>query len=475
MKFLSNYFVNPFSVIVATIFTFANFLVILLPFYLLIIAFVFSDKQALQLSNNAFIYIMIFMFIFTIIYLFVDMLFGFTLKSFTKDCVNVNSSEDFIVYKEIFDETLKKFDIKNVDLLLSNSEEINAYAIFSFRKKCVIVTAAMLEHIYKTFEDEKSQKDAIQGLIAHELSHLLNWDSLPNIILLSGQNVAYYLSRALNFVVDIVTIVLSFIPITAIFAVIFKLLFTFLDRLLLAFYNYILYPAYLIVERFLGRLVEYRSDYQSAQALSWQPIYNCLLSLMHLNGNTYHSSFSTHPNTISRILNIYKTEKSLEIIEASFFTKYFSILLVSLFSIWIFYISYKYFNQIEEITQALTIFMQNSYDLTINLFVYLYKSKLYIALILSMIVLYYMIKIFKKVSISRTLENLSDTLNTSENTNIDFLLLFAIENNDIHSFINILKSGANINSTLFDRTIDDFTKEVNPNFMNYIIKIKDKT
>lgn len=475
LKFLSNYFVNPFSVIVATLFTFVNFLVILLPFYLMIIAFVFSDKVALHSSNNIFIYATICMFIFTIIYLFIDMFFGFTLKSITKDCIVIDDKdEDFKLYKEIFNETLKKFDLKDVELLLKSSDEVNAFAVFSFRKKYVIITGAMIDHISKTYTDIEAQKNALRGLIAHELSHLLNWDSLPNIILLSGQNIAYYISFILISVMNFITAILSYIPVTAILALVIRMLFLVLDWALVAIYNYILYPVYLLVERFLGRMVEYRSDYQSAQALSWEPIYACLFSLMLLNGNTYHSNFSTHPNTISRILNIYKTEKSLEIIEASFFTKYFSILFVSFFSAWVFYFSYLYFNQIEIISQSLENFIVESYYYTINSAIYLYESKLYIAVILSIIALYFMVKIFNKITLHYRIKNLSDTLNTTENTDIDFLLLYAIENNDIHSFINILKAGANINSTLFEQTIDDFTKQVNPKFATYITTIKDK-
>ena len=42
-------------------------------------------------------------------------------------------------------------------------------------------------------------------MIAHELSHLLNLDSLPNLILLSGQNIANYISKGLNLVLTYIT------------------------------------------------------------------------------------------------------------------------------------------------------------------------------------------------------------------------------------------------------------------------------
>ncbi len=474
MRILANYFVNPLSVIIATLFTFINFLVILLPFYLLLIFFMTAaeDTQAVASSNNVFIYTLLFMFMLTIIYLYLDLIFGFTVKSIIKDCVDINSLDDTDLHKELFEDVLKEFDMEDVHFLFQANDEINAYAISTLRKEYVIVTTGMLEHIENSFSNPQEQKQALKGMIAHELSHLLNLDSLPNLILLSGQNIANYISKGLNLVLTYIALILSYIPATAIFALIFTVIFNLLTKGLDMVYIYILHPSYLFIERFLGRLNEYRSDYQSAEALSWKPIYFCLSSLIKLSGNTYHSNFSTHPNTISRMLLIYKVEKTELNITASFFSKYFSLLLLGIFSIALFYFSFNNIETINNFSKTIIISSTQFYEDTINFFIYIYKSYLYIPIIASIFIFALIIKIIKRVALARKIYKISENINTTQNTEIDFLLYYAVENNDIHSFLNILKYGANINSTLFEKDIELFSKEVNPEFIKHIHKIK---
>ena len=360
----------------------------------------------------------------------------------------------------------------DVKFLLQESEVINAYAVLTLRKKYVVVTTAMLNHITNSFTNEEEKKLAIKGMIAHELSHLLNWDSLPNLILLSGQNIAYYLSTALNYVLNIIIIILAYIPVTAILSLVVSIAFNLLQNGLNLVYNRILHPTYLLVERFLGRLNEYRSDYQSAEALSWKPMHLCLYSLLLLDGNTYHSNFSTHPNTISRVLYIYKVERTPINIKASFFSKYFSILLLALISISIFYFTYKYFDRISEISISVENYLIQSYDYSKNFLIYLYDSNLYIFIFIAIIPFYLIYKISKKVILEQKIKRVIKSINKNENTDIDFLLYFAIQNNDLHSFLNILIYGANINTTGFEKTIEIFTQEVNPEFMKHINKVK---
>lgn len=189
MRILANYFANPISVMIATIFTFINFLVILLPFHLTLILFIDSQSN-IDLSNNIFIYTMVFMFIFTLAYLCLDFYYGFTIKSFIKESRPIDKIPELDFLQKSFDETIKNFHIKNVQFLLKESEEINAFAILSLRKKYVVITTGIIEHILKSYNTNEEQDKAFRGLIAHELSHLLNWDSLPNLILISGQFVA---------------------------------------------------------------------------------------------------------------------------------------------------------------------------------------------------------------------------------------------------------------------------------------------
>ena len=93
-------------------------------------------------------------------------------------------------------------------------------------------------------------------------------------------------------------------------------------------------------------------------------------------------------------------------------------------------------------------------QLLINIFINIYESNLYIPIIASIFIFILAIKITKKLVLARKIVKVSKDINLTENTKIDFLLYYAIENNDIHSFLNILKYGANINTTLFEKDIE---------------------
>lgn len=471
MRILSNYLVNPLSVIIATLFTFINFLVILLPFHVTLILFLDSQSN-FDLSNNIFIYTMIFMFIFTLIYLCLDFYYGFTIKTIIKGCLEIKTIPELDFLQKNFDETIKNFDLKNVTFLLQESKEINAFAVLSLRKKYVIITTEMVEHILKSFDTQEAQDKAFQGLIAHELSHLINWDSLPNLILLSGQVVAVILSNILTFVSTLVIRIISIIPIVSLFAVIVTYIFLFLQFCLNMIYSFILQPLYLLVERFFGRVIEHRSDYQSAKALSWESMYLCLNSLMALNGNTFNSSFSTHPSTINRILHIYKIEKSPENIEVSFFSKYFSLILVFASLVLSIYFLVMNFNHLNYLNEILKDYLALFYSSTKDLLFYIHETKLYLPIVVAIIAAFLTFYILKKISLFVKKIYVSKNLNRSENTPIDFLLLYAIQNNDLNAFLNILKSGANIDMIFEGHTIETYAQHMNPKFLKHIEKIK---
>lgn len=471
MRILANYFANPISVMIATIFTFINFLVILLPFHLTLILFIDSQSN-IDLSNNIFIYTMVFMFIFTLAYLCLDFYYGFTIKNFIKDSKPIDKIPELDFLQKSFDETIKNFHIKNVQFLLKESEEINAFAILSLRKKYVVITTGIIEHILKSYDTNEEQDKAFRGLIAHELSHLLNWDSLPNLILISGQFVAVILSNILTIVSSFIIRIISLIPIVSILAVGITYIFLFLQFLLNMVYGFILHPLYLLVERFLGRVIEHRSDFQSAKALSWESMYLCLNSIITLNGNTFNSNFSTHPSTINRILHIYKIEKSPENIEVSFFSKYFSLILLFASLVLSIYFLVINFNHLNYLNEMLKNYLVQFYTSSKDLIFYIHDAKLYLPIFASIITVFLIFYVLKKISLFIKKISVSKNLNRTEDTPIDFLLLYAIENNDLNSFLNILKSGANIEVTFSGRKIEAFAQEVNPKFLKHIEKIK---
>jgi hypothetical protein len=215
-------------------------------------------------------------------------------------------------------------------------------------------------------------------------------------------------------------------------------------------------------------------------------MYLILYSLLSLDGNTYHSPFSTHPNTISRILNIYNIKNSKKRISVNFISKYFGIFILSMISLFLvyFYIykSYKllqYINYIkiefntltniviEQVFRMKKVFT-NILDLNMSMINFLPREYenyfILFALLIFLLFCLFLKQLFLKIRINL----IKNKINKEFNTVLDTLLLYAILNNDIKSFIKILKYGANIKSTYFRDDIIDFTKQNNPKFLKYL-------
>lgn len=491
MKTYINFFINPLLSLFATLLTFLHFLIILLPFYLTLIPLLnYLEKESIyRASENLIFYFLVGMFVLTIIYLLLDMLFGFTIKHFINGTLDVKKEDGLQIHQQIFDEVSKQFSLKNVKYLLKESEEINAYAVASFGRRFVIITTGMIIHIENTFDEIEDRQKALKGLIGHELSHLINWDFLPSLIILSGSNVSAFIEKIFGLVLNIVINTVRFVPIIGtLLSIVMVYSHNILNMALKFTYKFIIQPLFLLEERYLGRLVEYRSDYQSAQALDREHTYCTLFSLLSLDGNTYHSSFSTHPNTISRILNIYKITDSNKKISVSFFSKYFGIILLTgilIFSTYLFFYQnsslvyyMKEFNILStEISTILTNFFINIKSYIMNIFNFIKEislnnilfevKNLWQIFIITFVVIltFYVVR---KILFSIKARNVLKKCNKTENTPLDILLYYAVENNDKYSFIKILQYGANINTNYFEKNLLEFAKETNPKFLKYL-------
>ena len=487
---------NPLSSIIATLLTFIYFLIICIPFYSTIFPLIsyFKIQNILYIPNDIFSITLYFMFALTIIYLFLDIFFGFTIKDFIKDKIDISHSKEFEVFYALFEEVIERFNIKNVQFLLDENDEINAYAIATFRKKYVIVTTGMLSHITNSFDNYEERKKCFKGLIGHELSHLINWDFLPKLILLSGQKVSQLINTLFEFTLNLLLSISNNIPIVSGFiSLSLSLIYTLLKFCLNFFHNFIITPLYLLIERFLGRLIEYRSDYQSAEAIGWESIYLSLYTLLSLNGNTYHSKFSTHPNTVSRILNIYKIPDNNNKITASSFSKYFGLFLIAFISLLISFIflyehnlitNYtfyqfhysimEFYNQNIGVVYQIQILLTEIFNfIKFNLEVY--NINFYLGIGTIFLLLIFIVISIKFYSTSIQLKKLSSAnLNTDETTPIDILLFYSIQNNDLSSFCKLIHYGANINSTLDGNTLHHFILNNNPKFLKIYYLLNNK-
>ena len=464
----TNFFINTFLVIISSFLTFIHFLLISLPFYLAIIPILnyLSKNHQIYFSSNLFNYLIIMLLILTILYILLDVIFGFTIKEYLKNTILVNDSQEYAEYHLIFEEVKSKFKIGEVKFLLNNNEEINAFAIATFRKNYIIVSKGMINHIDNSYEDIEDKIDALKGLLAHEFSHLVNLDFLPNLILLSGLNVSNHIDNVLKITLNIAISLISIVPIIGnLIVIIVSATYNLLHLLLQSIYTYVISPIYKLIETYLSRLIEYRSDIQSAEALGWQCIYKTLYLLLLIDGNTYHSKFSTHPNTISRILKIYGVSEKPNKLSISIISKYFGLFIICIL---FFYLSLNLNinEQSNYINMNNLMYISNSFFSNLKDY-----SEIPIKVGFISISIILCIVIIKNIIFHITVKNTRKILNTTENTPIDILLFFAIENNDKKAFLQILNKGANLNTDKFENSIMKFAEINNPKFYKFIIKL----
>ena len=140
---------------------------------------------------------------FALIAIFLSLFFILIIKNLIKNTIEVKQIKDLAFHQELFEEILKKFNLNNVKFLLQENEEINAYAVATFGRKYLIITSGMIEHIQNSFELVNDRREAFKGLIGHELSHLINWDFLPDLILISGNHISLYTQNIILFLLQI--------------------------------------------------------------------------------------------------------------------------------------------------------------------------------------------------------------------------------------------------------------------------------
>ena len=132
-----------------------------------------------------------------IFYLIVDMVFGFSVWSLTrKDKPTKKFVKKYNFMAKIeddFQDLRKKFKSPNIKLLISRSGEINAYAVGSIRVKYVVLTFGLLKHYQDNCINEKEFHSCIKAIMGHEISHVINNDYLPALLLILND-------KAVNFV-----------------------------------------------------------------------------------------------------------------------------------------------------------------------------------------------------------------------------------------------------------------------------------
>ncbi len=331
-------FAKPFNLILVYILTIFNLAILSCPLIALLIPFVDRRSFTLQISDSIFakfqlaVYLIIFLVsFFMLFYLFLDMIFGFSMRMSLKNCTRFEKLKDYDFLSNIFEEVKEKFGEKNVKLYIKNSDEVNAFAVATFGRKAIILTTQMINHYLEKSQSPKEFLFAIRSIMGHEMSHLINRDFLPTYLIIANQKATNFVSWLLNFFFSYVVRFSRFIPYGGRFMssfmfevyVILNFFFSFFNRV-------VVFNIYEFLRKFSSRSVEYRCDKQSAQAFGGR---NMALALSFLGKSGYFTLFSTHPATQVRVNKVKEIELEDFIVRPTFvdgLSNYFSLMFLVL-------------------------------------------------------------------------------------------------------------------------------------------------
>ena len=227
-----------------------------------------------------------------------------------------------------FLELKKKFKAPRIKLLISNSDEVNAFAVGSLRTQNVVLTMGILSHYMENCEDEDEFHACVNAILGHEISHLINQDYLPALLLIANDKAVRIVSKLIfNFFIKF-CILIPFVG--SLMYSLLTLVYKLTNFILNFFFKYIIYPIYNFLKLHLSRKIEYRCDKQSALACGGLEM---ALALSMLGESGYVTIFSSHPKTKNRVNYVKKIKKIDKKISISFINKltnFFSIILLCL-------------------------------------------------------------------------------------------------------------------------------------------------
>ncbi len=300
-------FSKPFNLFLVYSLTVANLLIVFLPFSAIFIPVFYMNRTDITQGILDLTYISAFIVSFIMIfYLFMDLLFGFSIWGLTKKCKAAEKyQKKYKFIKQIivnFKELQQKFASPKAKLLISNSNEVNAYAIGSFRKKIVVITLGLISHIRERCETEEEFQLAVKAIMAHEFSHLVNKDFLPTLLLLASQKATNFVANLLRLFFNLQITLFTRIPILGGLLYVLIINFYYLTNFLVTFFHrFILLKIFNFLKLHFSRATEYRCDREAAYACGGL---NTAYALSFLGDNGFVTIFSTHPRTKNRMKKV---------------------------------------------------------------------------------------------------------------------------------------------------------------------------
>jgi Zn-dependent protease with chaperone function len=319
-------FAKPLKLILIYVLTVVNIVFLITPVIASIVPLVDFTKNSivveysLAMKIKIAISFLIFLISFLmLIYLFVDFLFGFSLRSSLKNCKKFDKVKGYEFLKEIFIQTQEKFNCKGVKLYIKNSDEINAYAVSSMSGGAVVLTRGIIDHFLVSSSDSKDFLFSLRSIMAHEMSHLINRDFLPTFFVISNQKATNFVSKLLHYFFFVQINFFNKIPyIGRLYGSTIFFIYKVINFILTIFNKYVVLVVYNFLNKFASRSIEFRCDHQGALAFGGDNMVNALHKL---GKSGYFTIFSTHPSTKSRINNVKFVKQGNEIITPKFFDK----------------------------------------------------------------------------------------------------------------------------------------------------------
>jgi Zn-dependent protease with chaperone function len=319
-------FSKPLSLVLVYILTIFNFLILTLPFLAAVFPFMYIEGNNIVLAKyisfnpKLALLSMVFMISFLMLcYLFIDFIFGFSIRLSLKDCKPYDKAGNYGFLQEIFEEVKSKFSNPSAKLYIKNSDEINAFAVGGMGRKIIVLTSGLIEHYASNTESDQQFLFSLRSILGHEMSHLINKDFLPGLLIIINQRVTNFISSILMMIFKIALQLGTYFRIQNKRAALMMLtIYNICDWILNFFNRYIINGLYNFLRNFLGRAVEYRCDRQSAKAFGG---INMAFALSLLGKSGYFTLFSTHPATIKRIKKVEVIEEKNAIIRASLLSK----------------------------------------------------------------------------------------------------------------------------------------------------------
>jgi Zn-dependent protease with chaperone function len=330
--------IKPFIFVMTFVLSIVNLMILLVPLELLF----WPMTQLFPTTMDRISLDVVLIIIFTITsymigYLLLDLVFGFTVRSYDRTSEPFDKVTSIPAHQDISDSfkwLQARFKMKNVRLRIDEDmKTVNAYAIGSLRKKTVTLTMGLINKMHKEAVNKQQYLDAVRGIMAHEMSHLANKDFLPAFLLMANEGAIDLIKHIIYWVFRVLTLVLRVIPflgrpLSALLTAIYNLV----DKLLTLSFQLLFMPIYNFLQKILSRSVEFRCDRDAAYAFGGHRI---AAGLSMLGPGAYFSVFSTHPRTKTRIHKVERIQPKPGYITVGFLTKLMNVVSVGfVFYVW---------------------------------------------------------------------------------------------------------------------------------------------